>query len=71
MKESVTMRLDAELLERLRNAAWWARRTVTDYFEDALPAIVRQAEEANGGKPFPPREGDLPLAKAKRKKGET
>lgn len=35
-KESTSFRLDSELLERVREAAWWERQSMTAYIERAL-----------------------------------
>lgn len=57
---SVTVRLDEELVERLLNAVWHQRSTISAALAAEFPAIVERLEAANGGKPYPPREGDLP-----------
>jgi hypothetical protein len=55
----MSTRLDADLVERLKNAVWHLGRglSVTSVIEDAIDEAVRELEKENGGKPFPPRGG--------------
>ena len=54
------MRLDTDMLERVRNAIWATGRglTITGICEDALNAWLKEAEHKNGG-PFDQREGEI------------
>lgn len=71
-KEPVNARVDAALLERARNAVWHLGRgrTLSGLVTEGLERVVAELEAAhNGGKPFPPRESELP--KSGRKKPKT
>jgi hypothetical protein len=61
-KEPFTTRLDAELLEEARNAAYWDRRHVTDLIEEGLRLVIarlckQRPGDCEGGKfkPVPPK----------------
>lgn len=60
-KIPVGMRLDADLIERLKNAIWYIGEglTIGGVAEEAIEQAVRRLEKRNGGKPFPPRGGEL------------
>ena len=45
-----------DLLERLRNAAWWQRKTLATLAEEGLRLVVERLERQHGG-PFEPRGG--------------
>ena len=57
-KGKVTVLVSNDLLERLRNAAWWQRKTLATLAEDGLRLVVERLERQHGG-PFEPREEDL------------
>ena len=57
-KGKVTVLVSNDLLERLRNAAWWQRRTLATLAEEGLRLVVERLERQHGG-PFEPREEDL------------
>jgi len=66
-KVPVGMRLDPEVLERLRNAVFWIGqgKTVNGVIEEAAVAALEQLEkEHNGGKPFRERTGSVPRGNA-------
>ena len=52
------MLVENDLLERLRNAAWWQRKTLATLAEEGLRLVVERLERQHGG-PFEPREEDL------------
>ncbi len=54
----VTVLVSNDLLERLRNAAWWQRKTLATLAEEGLRLVVERLERQHGG-PFEPREEDL------------
>ena len=58
VKGKVTVVVPADLLERLRNAAWWKRKTLATLAEDGIRQVVERLERQNGG-PFKPREDKL------------
>jgi uncharacterized protein (DUF4415 family) len=57
-KGKVTVLVSNDLLERLRNAAWWQRKTLATLAEEGLRLVVERLERQHGG-PFEPREDDL------------
>lgn len=57
-KGKVTVLVENDLLERLRNAAWWQRKTLATLAEEGLRLVVERLERQHGG-PFEPREEDL------------
>jgi len=66
-KVPVSIRIEEELIERLRNAVWHLGRglTVTSVVEEAVAKATRELEKHNNGKPFTTR--GTPLPKAPRK----
>jgi predicted DNA-binding protein len=58
----ISIRVDADLIERLRNAVWHLGRglTITAVIEEAVTKAVEELETHNHGKPFPPRSSKLP-----------
>jgi len=73
-KIPVGIRVEQDLMERLRNAIWHIGQglTITSVTVDALESAIQQLETRNGGKPFPPRQGKLaksPLPRKKKKNG--
>lgn len=66
MKISSTFRLDADLIDRARNAVWHVGKglTITELLEQGLADVLTQLEKKhNKGKPFPPREGEVPKSR--------
>src|SRR3954447_1718873 len=61
-KEKITVLVSADLVERLRNAAWAKRKTLAALAEDGTRYVVEKLERQNGG-PFPPREEPLPAGR--------
>jgi hypothetical protein len=61
-KIPVSIRIDANLMERLRNAVWHLGHglTITSVIEDAATKAVHDLEQHNSGKPFSPRGSNLP-----------
>jgi hypothetical protein len=57
-KGKVTVVLPLDLLERLRNAAWWQRKTLAGLAEEGIRQVVERLERQHGG-PFEPREEQL------------
>jgi hypothetical protein len=47
-----------DILERVRNAAWWKRTTLAALAEEGLQQVLAKLERENGG-PFEPREDEL------------
>lgn len=65
-KVPVGLRLDADTLERLRNAVWHLGQglTVNGVVEAAALQAIEELEKRNGGKPFPPRAGPVSKGRA-------
>jgi hypothetical protein len=61
-KIPVGIRLEAALMERLKNAIWYLGQglTITSVVTAALEQAIRDLEAHNNGKPFPPRQGRIP-----------
>lgn len=62
MKISHTIRIDAELLERARNAVWHVGQglTITQLLEEGLQEQLQDLEKKhNRGKAFPQRGGEV------------
>jgi hypothetical protein len=57
-KGKITVLVENDLLERLRNAAWWQRRTLATLAEEGVRLVVERLERQHGG-PFEPREENL------------
>jgi hypothetical protein len=57
-KEKITVVVPDDLLERVRNAAWWKRKSLATLAEEGLRLVVERLERQNGG-PFEPREEPL------------
>ena len=66
-KVPVSIRIEEDIIERLRNAVWHLGRglTVTSAMEDAVGNAVHDLEKHNNGKPFPARGAPLPKAPLK------
>ena len=58
----IPLRLDMDILERLRNAVFWLGRglTVQRVAERATTQALLELEKENGGKPFKQRTESLP-----------
>ena len=69
-KGKVTVLVSNELLERLRNAAWWQRKTLATLAEDGLRLVVERLERQHGG-PFEPREEKLKTGRPQGTKNST
>ncbi len=58
-RERLTVKLPAEVIERLRNAVYWTpEATVAGLTTSALSQYIDQME-ADRGEPFPPRKEEL------------
>lgn len=58
-KEKLTVHLTPDLIERIKNAAYWnPRLTIAAIAERGLAAVIAEIERDNGG-PYPPREEEL------------
>jgi hypothetical protein len=55
----VTFRVDDELVEKIRDAAYWERRSVKDVVSSALKEYLACLVK-DRGKEYPPRKGPLP-----------
>lgn len=66
-KIPVGIRVEAELMERLKNAVWHLGQglTITSIIEQALEQAVQELEARNGGQPFTPRKGKIPKSPKK------
>ncbi len=53
-----TYHLPPALIDKLRDVAWWDRRTVNEVVRDALEDHVRRLEKKRG-EPYPKRGGIL------------
>ncbi len=59
MKRRMTVNLPVELLDRLRNAAYWSTgQTLTSLIESAITGLLDRVELEHGGR-FPQRLGKL------------
>ncbi len=58
-KEKLTVHLTHDLIERVKNAAYWnPRLTIAGIAERGIIEVIEQIEQENGG-PYPPREAEL------------
>lgn len=58
-KEKLTVHLTHDLIERVKNAAYWnPRLTIASIAEIGVRYAIEQVEKDNGG-PYPPRESEL------------
>jgi hypothetical protein len=58
-KEKLTVHLTHDLIERVKNAAYWnPRLTIAAIAERGIIEVIGQIEQENGG-PYPPREAEL------------
>ncbi|MFO0807590.1 MAG: hypothetical protein U0746_03120 [Gemmataceae bacterium] len=58
-KKKLTVHLDADLCERVKNAAYWnPRLTIASIAELGISQVIDQVEAEHGG-PYPQREGNL------------
>jgi hypothetical protein len=67
-KIPVSIRVDNDLMERLRNAVWHLGKglTITSVIEDCVEQAVKELEKQNAGTPFPARGTKLPKSPKKR-----
>jgi len=67
-KIPVSIRVDADLLERLRNAVWHLGKglTITSVIEECVEQAVKELEKQNNGQPFAARGTRLPKSPKKR-----
>lgn len=66
-KEPVGLRLEHDVIERLRNAVFWVGKglTVNGVIEEAtVKALEALESKHNGGRPFGQREGVIPKGRA-------
>ncbi len=58
-KEKLTVHLTHDLIERVKNAAYWnPRLTIASIAELGVKYAIEQVEKEHGG-PYPPREAEL------------
>lgn len=58
-KEKLTVHLTHDLIERVKNAAYWnPRLTIAAIAERGIIEVIEQIEQENGGA-YPPREAEL------------
>ena len=58
-KEKLTVHLTHDLIERVKNAAYWnPRLTIASIAELGVKHAIEQVEKEHGG-PYPPREAEL------------
>ena len=58
-KEKLTVHLTHDLIERVKNAAYWnPRLTIASIAELGIALAIEQVEREHGG-PYPPREAEL------------
>lgn len=56
--EKITTPFPADLIERVRNAAYWERLTLTSIIVQAVTEAVARMEQ-DRGESYPPRKGEL------------
>lgn len=56
--EKITTPFPADLIERVRNAAYWERLTLTGIIVQAVAEAVARMEQERG-ESYPPRKGEL------------
>jgi hypothetical protein len=58
-KQKLTVHLDADIVNRVKNAAYWnPRLTIAKIAERGIRLALREVEKENGGA-YPQRDGDL------------
>ena len=58
-KEKLTVHLTRDVIERVKNAAYWnPRLTIAAIAERGVARVIEQIEQENGG-PYPPRDAEL------------
>jgi len=69
-KIPVGIRVEEELIERLKNAIWHLGKglTITSVMVKALEQAIHDLEIHNGGKPFPPRQSRIAKSSTPKKK---
>jgi hypothetical protein len=67
-KIPVSIRVDSDLMERLRNAVWHLGKglTITSIIEDCVEHAVQELEKQNAGAPFTVRGTKLPKSPKRR-----
>lgn len=55
----LTLRFDPDMLDRARNACYAIDKTFQEVIDSALFQVTQTLEARNGGKPYPPRPGNL------------
>ena len=58
-RTTLTLRFDPDLLDRARNACHATNKSFQQMIDYALWNMTRALEAWNGGKPYPPRTGNL------------
>ena len=58
-----TLNLPTEMLERMRDASWWTRRTLSVIVDEAMAEYLEHLEHEIGRK-IPQRKGPLPRGRA-------
>lgn len=58
-RTTLTLRFDPDMLDRARNACHASNKTFQQMIDYALWNMTRALEAWNGGKPYPPRTGNL------------
>ena len=59
-RRKITVHLRPDLVERVKNAAYWnPRLTIASIAEAGILHALDQVEKENGGRPYPPREREL------------
>lgn len=65
-KQRLTLLLDVELIERLRNAVYWTSGlTLAAFVAESLTASLDELETERG-EPFPKRRGELPTGRPRK-----
>ncbi len=58
-KQKITLIMDADLVERLKNAVYWSHGiSICSVIEEATEKMVKHLEKENG-KPYPERNGEM------------
>lgn len=57
-KERITVQINKDTIERVKDCVYWNRLTVAQFVEEALEVALKKAEKENG-KPFQKRRSEL------------
>lgn len=57
-KDRITVQINKNTIERVKDCVYWNRLTVAQFVEEALEAALKEAEKENG-KPFQKRRSEL------------